>query len=96
MMFIVTNVPVQVKSKQDVHRSKAAAAGETRDKMRFREDEMDREELISAIKEATINGRLSCETAHRLSNERSVPLQAIGALCNELKIKIADCQLGCF
>lgn len=57
---------------------------------------MDREELTREIRKRAVNGRLSCEAAHQLSGEHRVSLQEIGALCNELKIKIADCQLGCF
>jgi hypothetical protein len=52
--------------------------------------------MIEAIQMATENNRLSCETAHELAKKLNISLQEIGALCNELKIKIAACQLGCF
>jgi hypothetical protein len=57
---------------------------------------MDREMIIEAIQAAVKNNRLTCEKAHELSAKLSVSLHEIGALCNELKIKIASCQLGCF
>ena len=57
---------------------------------------MSREQLIEAIKNASAGNRLTCEKAHSLSEELKVPLHEIGALCNELKIKISACQLGCF
>ncbi|HLE40008.1 MAG TPA: hypothetical protein VI956_00735 [Nitrospirota bacterium] len=57
---------------------------------------MVREQLIEAIKKASAGNRLTCEKAHALSAELKVPLQEIGVLCNELKIKISACQLGCF
>ena len=57
---------------------------------------MTREELTREVRKAAVNGRLSCEEAHRLSGELKIPLREIGALCNELKIKIASCRLGCF
>ncbi len=57
---------------------------------------MRREELIEKIRAATANNRLSCERAHELSRELKVTLPEIGAVCNELSIKIAQCQLGCF
>ena len=57
---------------------------------------MTREELTTEVRKAAVNGRLSCEEAHRLSGELKIPLREIGALCNELKIKIAACELGCF
>ena len=57
---------------------------------------MTREKMIEAVHMASENDRLSCEKAHKLAKELNTSLQEIGALCNELKIKIADCQLGCF
>ncbi len=66
------------------------------DGRRIQESIMTREELIKEVRKAAVNGRLSCEAAHRLSGEMKVPLGEIGALCNELNIKIASCQLGCF
>jgi len=57
---------------------------------------MTREKIIDAIRSEIVNNRLSCEKAHELSRDLSVPLRDIGAICNELKIKISSCQLGCF
>jgi hypothetical protein len=57
---------------------------------------MTREKLVAAIHTATKDDRLSCEKAYELSKTLGVSLQEIGAICNELKIKIASCQLGCF
>jgi hypothetical protein len=57
---------------------------------------MTREKIIEAIQTASINNRLSCENAYAISGSMNVPLKEIGALCNELKIKITACQLGCF
>jgi hypothetical protein len=55
-----------------------------------------KEQIIEAVRRTAVDGRLSCEAAHRLGEELKVPLRTIGAVCNELKIKIASCQLGCF
>ncbi len=57
---------------------------------------MNREKIIEAIQAASAGNRLSCEKAHELSKTLSVSLREIGALCNELHIKISECQLGCF
>jgi hypothetical protein len=57
---------------------------------------MNRERLIAAIRDAAEADRLTCEKAHDLSRALNVPLAELGAVCNELKIKIAACQLGCF
>jgi hypothetical protein len=55
-----------------------------------------REKIQEAVRNAAIGGRLSCEMAHALGKELDVPLQEIGEVCNELNIRIRDCQLGCF
>jgi hypothetical protein len=57
---------------------------------------MDQENMIDTIRSAAVNNRLTCEKAHDLARELNVSLQEIGAVCNELKIKISGCQLGCF
>jgi hypothetical protein len=55
-----------------------------------------KETLVVALKKASDDGRLTCEKAHELEKELNVSLKEIGAVCNELKIRIKDCQLGCF
>jgi len=57
---------------------------------------MSRENLINEIRKAAPDGRLSCEKAHALAKEMRVSLNELGGLCNELKIKISSCRLGCF
>jgi len=58
--------------------------------------QISKDQLIDAVRKASVNGKLSCETAHDLGKELDVPLRDIGVVCNELKIKITACQLGCF
>ena len=55
-----------------------------------------KESLKDAVKKAAVDGRLTCEKAHELGKELKVPLRDIGEICNELKIRITACQLGCF
>jgi hypothetical protein len=55
-----------------------------------------REKIREAVRNAAVGGRLSCEKAHELGAKLDVPLQEIGRVCNELSIRIKDCQLGCF
>jgi len=57
---------------------------------------MTREMIVDAVRTASVNNRLSCEKAHELARDLNTSLQEIGSICNELKIKIASCQLGCF
>ncbi len=57
---------------------------------------MDRDKIVDEIQKASEKNRLSCEKAHELSRLLKVPLREIGEICNELNIRIASCQLGCF
>jgi hypothetical protein len=54
------------------------------------------EKIREAVRNAADGGRLSCEKAHELRAKLDGPLQEIGRVCNELNIRIKDCQLGCF
>ena len=39
---------------------------------------------------------LSCTDAFKLSKEHGISAKEIGDTCNDLGIKIIDCELGCF
>jgi hypothetical protein len=54
------------------------------------------EELKAKIRQAAPEGRIPCATAFRLAGELGISRQELGELLNELKIKIIQCQLGCF
>jgi len=54
------------------------------------------EELVAAVVQAAVDGRLTCVKAHELGKKLEVPLKRIGEICDELKIRIKDCALGCF
>jgi len=57
---------------------------------------MTREKIVEALRASSADNRLTCAQAHALAKKLDVTLQELGALCNELKIKISACQLGCF
>ncbi|MDT3699277.1 MAG: hypothetical protein RO469_07590 [Thermincola sp.] len=52
--------------------------------------------LLEAVKNAATDGKLSCVAAHSLAEKLGVELIMVGKAADELKIKIKDCQLGCF
>jgi hypothetical protein len=58
--------------------------------------QVSKEILIAAVTRAADDGRLTCEKAHELGKQLDVPLKEIGVVCNELNIRVKDCQLGCF
>lgn len=53
-------------------------------------------EILEAVEKAAENNRLSCPRARKLAEELKVTYKAIGDACNELKIKLYACELGCF
>lgn len=54
------------------------------------------EKILDAVREAAKDGRLSCTMARKLAEELNVPPARVGEACNQLKIKIQACELGCF
>jgi len=54
------------------------------------------EEQKQEIREAAVDKKLSCPRAFQLSVELNLSLKEIGDYCNQEKIKVAHCQLGCF
>jgi LAO/AO transport system kinase len=48
------------------------------------------------IKKRAVNGRLPCPVARKIAKELSVSYKEVGRTADELKIKITDCELGCF
>lgn len=57
---------------------------------------MDQEELKSRIRAAAPEGRIPCATAMHLAKELGLSRKEMGEHLNELRIKITQCQLGCF
>ncbi|MCL5291959.1 MAG: hypothetical protein M1548_05440 [Actinobacteria bacterium] len=53
-------------------------------------------ELLTRIKEASIEKRISCSVARRIAEELKVPMKKAGEAADELGIKIYACELGCF
>jgi len=57
---------------------------------------MDQEELQVKIRAAAPDGRIACAAAFKLAEELGLSRKDLGELLNKLKIKIGQCQLGCF
>jgi hypothetical protein len=57
---------------------------------------MSQEDIKTRIKAAAPEGKIACAAAFRLADELGISRKELGELLNELKIKIAHCQLGCF
>lgn len=52
--------------------------------------------VLEAVKNASPEGKISCVAAHSLAEQLGVEIIIIGKAADELKIKINNCQLGCF
>lgn len=48
------------------------------------------------LKERATDARLTCHAARQIAEELKVPYSEVGKAANELKIKIKNCELGCF
>ena len=57
---------------------------------------MDKEKVTQKITSLSKNGKISCKQALKLAEEEGISSRDLGALLNEIKIKVASCQLGCF
>jgi hypothetical protein len=57
---------------------------------------MTRAEIKARITAAAPEGSIPCAAAFRLAQELNLSRKDMGELLNELKIKINQCQLGCF
>ncbi len=52
--------------------------------------------IKEALLKAAPEGRITCPAARELADTLGVSPAVIGAACNQLKIKIKECALGCF
>jgi len=53
-------------------------------------------EIAQRLREAAVDGRVKCADAFAIAGELGVGVGRVGRVADEIKIKIASCQLGCF
>ncbi|MFZ5897894.1 MAG: hypothetical protein ACOYU7_01725 [Bacillota bacterium] len=53
-------------------------------------------EVLEAVKEAAVEGRLNCPQAWAIAKQLNVPVPVVGRAADILGIKINNCALGCF
>ena len=54
------------------------------------------EEIMGRVKNSLRDRHLPCKTAHDISRELKVSIKEVGDTATKMKVKITDCQLGCF
>jgi hypothetical protein len=57
---------------------------------------MTTDDVKNKIRAAAPEGKIPCPTAFRLAEELGISRKELGNLLNEMRIKIIQCQLGCF
>ena len=57
---------------------------------------MKEDEIVAKLREAAKEGKITCAMAQKIAIENKVPMKRVGDLLNQMKIKITQCQLGCF
>lgn len=55
-----------------------------------------KETLRKALVERAPDGKISCMEARQVAEEAGLEYSEVGKACDELKIKVHACQLGCF
>ncbi len=62
----------------------------------FMENSSREKEIKRLLTERSVDARLTCTAARAIAEELDVPYLEVGRAANELKIKIKNCELGCF
>lgn len=57
---------------------------------------MDRKKLEEVILEKAKDGKLPCALCFKIAEDFEISKREMGNILNEMKIKISQCQLGCF
>jgi len=57
---------------------------------------MNKETVIEKVKAHSKDGKIACMQVFKISEEENISKKDLGEMLNELKIKVANCQLGCF
>jgi hypothetical protein len=57
---------------------------------------VDRKKIEEVIKERSKDGRLPCAVCFKIADDLGIPKKELTKILNEMKIKISQCQLGCF
>ena len=57
---------------------------------------MDRKKLEETILEKSKDGKIPCAVCFKIAGDLGIPKKEITKVLNEMKIRISECQLGCF
>ena len=54
------------------------------------------EDIRAGVREIARDGRVACKELLALAERLGVEPDVLGRVCNELDLRIGQCQLGCF
>ena len=54
------------------------------------------DQIIQKLREVATDSKITCTEARKLAEELKVNPSEIGKICDEAKLKIIGCELGCF
>ncbi len=54
------------------------------------------DKIAEEIKKKAVNNRIPCQVARKIAEKLSVSYREVGDTADELKVKISNCELGCF
>ena len=57
---------------------------------------MDRAKIEEIIKKKAREGKLPCALCFKIAEDVGISKKEMGKILNEMKVKISQCQLGCF
>ena len=57
---------------------------------------MDRKRLEEAILKKSKGGKIPCAVCFKIAEDFGISRKEMGKILNEMKVKIGQCQLGCF
>ena len=57
---------------------------------------MERDKLEKVILEKAKDGKLPCAMCFKIAEDFGISRKEMGKILNEIKVKISQCQLGCF
>jgi hypothetical protein len=48
------------------------------------------------ILDSVVDGRIPCPVLRAIAEDEGIPYSEAGRIANQLKVKISNCELGCF